>query len=77
MVGLSPSERTLDIGTNRRNPNRIESHTLNIVEFIDNTPPITTAIPPHTSITSSIATIRQSESISNDPIHQRNTKELR
>jgi hypothetical protein len=58
MIGLAPSKRSFDIGTNRRYPNGIKPHSLDIIEFIDNTPPTTTAVPPNALITSSITTIR-------------------
>lgn len=70
MVGFSPSERSLDIGTNGRYPDRIKSHSLDIIKFIDDTPPVSTAIPSHLGITISIVPTRQSESISHDPTHQ-------
>lgn len=63
VVWLTPSESTFDILVNGRNPNSIESHPLDVIELIDDSSPIPTAVSSDTFVTLSIVTIRKSESV--------------
>jgi hypothetical protein len=67
MVWFTPSEGTFDIGTDWGYPNSVESHSLDVVEFIDDASPITTAVSTHFSITCSYVAVGKSESIGHDP----------
>lgn len=44
VVGLSVSSFTLNVFRDRRDPDRVKSHTLNVVEFLDDSSPGAAAV---------------------------------
>ena len=63
MVRLTPSKRSFYVLVNGRNPNSIKPHPLNVIELIDDSPPVPTAIPAHALVTCSIVSIGEGESV--------------